>query len=143
MMVHDEKNRLTRREVIRGTGAITIASLVSSAGGMEGATSPAQSGSASRDNAPLGQRIRGFQHFGMTVQNMDRAFAFYTEILGGTEIMPDGDFHGEKIHNTLNDEIEAIEPKMNPQQSEFRTCVAGSNDWTSASYNSTTWCSSC
>ena len=68
------------------------------------------------DNAPLGQRIRGFQHFGMTVQNMDRAFEFYTEVLGGTEIMRDGDFHGEKIHNTLmlNDEIEAIEQKINP-----------------------------
>ena len=64
----------------------------------------------------MGQRIRGFQHFGMTVQNMDRAFEFYTEILGGTEIMRDGDFHGEKIHNTLmlNDEIEAFEQKINP-----------------------------
>lgn len=70
----------------------------------------------SGDRAPLGQRIRGFQHFGMTVQNMDRAFEFYTEILGGTEIMRDGDFHGEKIHNTLmlNDEIEAFEQKINP-----------------------------
>ena len=115
-MMHEEKNALTRREVIRGTGAMTIASLVASAGGMEGAAPPAGSKSASNDSAPLGQRIRGFQHFGMTVQNMDRAFAFYTEILGGTEIMRDGDFHGEKIHNTLmlNDEIEAIEQKINP-----------------------------
>jgi catechol 2,3-dioxygenase-like lactoylglutathione lyase family enzyme len=83
---------------------------------MEAAIAPFESTSAARDNAPLGQRIRGFQHFGMTVQNMDRAFEFYTEILGGTEIMRDGDFHGEKIHNTLmlNDEIEAIEQKINP-----------------------------
>jgi catechol 2,3-dioxygenase-like lactoylglutathione lyase family enzyme len=68
------------------------------------------------DSAPLGKRIRGVQHFGMTVQNMDRAFEFYTDILGGTEIMRDGDFHGEKIHNTLmlNDEIEAFEQKINP-----------------------------
>jgi catechol 2,3-dioxygenase-like lactoylglutathione lyase family enzyme len=52
----------------------------------------------------------------MTVQNMERAFEFYTEVLGGTEIMRDGDFHGEKIHNTLmlNDEIEAVEQKINP-----------------------------
>jgi catechol 2,3-dioxygenase-like lactoylglutathione lyase family enzyme len=116
MTMHDEKNALTRREVIRGTGAMTIASLVASAGGIEGAAPPAQSKSGSNDSAPLGQRIRGFQHFGMTVQNMDRAFEFYTAILGGTEIMRDGDFHGEKIHNTLmlNDEIEAIEQKINP-----------------------------
>jgi catechol 2,3-dioxygenase-like lactoylglutathione lyase family enzyme len=115
-MIHDENNALTRREVIRGTGAITIASLVASASGIERVTPAAQNKSASKDSAPLGQRIRGFQHFEMTVQSMDRAFAFYTKILGGTEIMQDGDFHGEKIHNTLmlNDEIEAIEHKLSP-----------------------------
>lgn len=45
-----------------------------------------------RDNGPLGARLQGVQHFGVTVQNMDRAFTFYTEVLGGTEIMHDGDF---------------------------------------------------
>lgn len=76
----------------------------------------AENAAGGKDNSPLGQRIKGFQHFGMTVQNMDRAFAFYTEILGGTEIMRDGDFHGDKIHNTLmlNDEIEAMEQKIDP-----------------------------
>src|SRR5262249_55023836 len=49
-------------------------------------------------------------------QNMDRAYAFYTDVLGGTEGMRDGDFHGEKIQNTLmlNDEIEAHEKKIDP-----------------------------
>ena len=58
---------------------------------------------------PLGPRLRGVQHFGVTVQNMDRAFTFYTEVLGGTEVMRDGDFQGERIHNTLltDQEIEA------------------------------------
>lgn len=115
-MINDDRNRLTRREVIRGTGAATIASLVTPAAVMEAATTPFEAGSASTDTAPLGQRIRGFQHFGMTVQNMDRAFEFYTEIMGGTEIMRDGDFHGERIHNTLmlNDELEALGQKINP-----------------------------
>ncbi|HEY1142208.1 MAG TPA: VOC family protein, partial [Lysobacter sp.] len=54
-----------------------------------------------RNNGPLGARLQGVQHFGLTVQNMDRAFEFYTEVLGGTEVMRDGDFHGERIHNTL------------------------------------------
>jgi catechol 2,3-dioxygenase-like lactoylglutathione lyase family enzyme len=56
------------------------------------------------------------QHFGLTVQNMDRAFAFYTEVLGGTEVMRDGDFHGERIHNTLltDQEIEARIRRVNP-----------------------------
>ena len=110
------KNKLSRREVIRGIGAITIASVVAPTAAIEAATAPFEGASANSDSAPLGQRIRGFQHFGMTVQNMDRAFEFYTEVLGGTEIMRDGDFHGEKIHNTLmlNDEIEAFEQKINP-----------------------------
>ena len=70
-----------------------------------------------RNSGPLGARLRGVQHFGVTVQNMDRAFAFYTEVLGGTEIMRDGDFHGERIHNTLltDQEIEARERRVNPR----------------------------
>ncbi|WP_291173734.1 VOC family protein [Hyphomicrobium sp.] len=57
------------------------------------------------------------QHFGLTVQKMDRAFEFYTEVLGGTEIMRDGDFHGERIHNTLltDQEIEAHVRQVNPR----------------------------
>jgi catechol 2,3-dioxygenase-like lactoylglutathione lyase family enzyme len=111
----DEKTSLSRREVIRGAGAITIAGLIATTTAIEAAATPSDV-SANGDGAPLGQRIRGFQHFGMTVQNMDRAFEFYTEVLGGTEIMRDGDFHGEKIQNTLmlNDEIEAFEQKVNP-----------------------------
>ena len=70
-----------------------------------------------RDGAPLGARLQGVQHFGMTVQNMDRAFAFYTEVLGGTEVFRDGDFHGEPIHNTLltDQEIEARERHVDPR----------------------------
>src|SRR5262249_57376673 len=49
-----------------------------------------------RNNAALGARLQGVQHFGLTVQNMDRAFEFYTEVLGGNEVMRDGEFHGEK-----------------------------------------------
>lgn len=66
---------------------------------------------------PLGRRLRGVQHFGVTVQNMDRAFEFYTEVLGGTEVMRDGDFHGEAIHYTLlaDQEIIAAERKIAPQ----------------------------
>src|SRR5215469_10528902 len=70
-----------------------------------------------RNNAALGARLQGVQHFGLTVQNMDRAFEFYTEVLGGNEVMRDGDFHGEKIHNTLmaDQEILAHERKVNPR----------------------------
>jgi catechol 2,3-dioxygenase-like lactoylglutathione lyase family enzyme len=47
---------------------------------------------------------------------MNRAFEFYTEMLGGTEVMRDGDFHGEPIHNTLmlHEEIGAKAQQINP-----------------------------
>ena len=65
------------------------------------AQAPRPIGAAAPDSGSLGSRLQGVQHFGLTVQNMDRAFAFYTEVLGGTEIMRDGDFQGARIHNTL------------------------------------------
>lgn len=70
-----------------------------------------------RNAGPLGLRLQGVQHFGLTVQNMNRAFEFYTEVLGGTEVMRDGDFYGERIHNTLltDQEIEARVRKVNPR----------------------------
>jgi catechol 2,3-dioxygenase-like lactoylglutathione lyase family enzyme len=61
-----------------------------------------------RDNGPLGGRLQGIQHFGVTVQNMNRAFEFYTEVLGGNEVMSDGDFQGERIHNTLMTDQEIL-----------------------------------
>jgi catechol 2,3-dioxygenase-like lactoylglutathione lyase family enzyme len=72
---------------------------------------------ADRNNAALGARLQGVQHFGVTVQSMDRAFEFYTEVLGGNEVMRDGDFQGEQIHNTLmaDQEIVARERKVNPR----------------------------
>jgi catechol 2,3-dioxygenase-like lactoylglutathione lyase family enzyme len=76
-----------------------------------------RAGLGARNNGPLGARLQGVQHFGLTVQNMDRAFEFYTEVLGGTEIMRDGDFQGERIHNTLltDQEIEARVRRVNPR----------------------------
>jgi catechol 2,3-dioxygenase-like lactoylglutathione lyase family enzyme len=74
-------------------------------------------GAAAPNSGSLGARLQGVQHFGLTVQNMDRAFAFYTEVLGGTEIMRDGDFQGERIHNTLltDQDIEARVRRVNPR----------------------------
>jgi catechol 2,3-dioxygenase-like lactoylglutathione lyase family enzyme len=48
---------------------------------------------------------------------MERAFAFYTEVLGGTEVLRDGDFQGERIHNTLltAEEIDACDRHVNPR----------------------------
>lgn len=107
-----------RREVLRTTGTTVMAGLaVAALPGQMTAAGMAQQ--AERRLAPgsIGARLQGVQHFGVTVQNMDRAFEFYTEVLGGNEVMRDGDFHGERIHNTLltDEEILARERKVNPR----------------------------
>jgi hypothetical protein len=87
-----------RRDVIRaaqatriaGSGAVGLATT-----GPALAQRAASQGMHSRDNAPLGARLQGVQHFGVTVQNMDRAIAFYTEMRSSNEVIRDGDFHGE------------------------------------------------
>ena len=107
---------LERREILRAVSGAAMAGIAATASAM---TSPARAQiapSSNRDNGPLGGRLQGVQHFGLTVQNMDRAFEFYTEVLGGNEIMRDGGFQGESIQNTLlaDQEIAAHELKVNP-----------------------------
>ncbi len=108
-----------RRTILQTAGAAMVAGLATSAtlaAPAAAQVNPAAT-SAARNNGPLGARLQGVQHFGLTVQNMDRAFEFYTEVLGGTEIMRDGDFQGERIHNTLltDQEIEARVRQVNPR----------------------------
>ncbi len=54
--------------------------------------------------------------FGLTVQNMERAYEFYTQVLGGTEVFRHGDFQGDGVQNTLlaDQEIEANARGVNP-----------------------------
>jgi len=105
-----------RRSLVMTAGLGAIAAMPGSAAmtgaGQGQASRPAPAGS----RGALGARLQGVQHFGITVQNMDRAYAFYTEVLGGTEIMRDGDFQGDVIQNTLllNEEIEARQRGVNP-----------------------------
>jgi catechol 2,3-dioxygenase-like lactoylglutathione lyase family enzyme len=111
---------LGRRDILLTAGAAVLTGMsavgpvTSSAANAQGAP---RGTSSARDTAPLGARLQGVQHFGVTVQNMDRAFAFYTEVLGGTEVFRDGDFQGEPIHNTLltDQEIEARQRSVNPR----------------------------
>jgi catechol 2,3-dioxygenase-like lactoylglutathione lyase family enzyme len=112
-----------RRELLRAAGGAAIGGIAAAFGmrspafAQNAAASRPSGAAGSRDNAPLGARLQGVQHFGVTVQNMDRAFEFYTQVLGGNEIMRDGDFHGERIHNTLltDQEIVARERHVSPR----------------------------
>jgi catechol 2,3-dioxygenase-like lactoylglutathione lyase family enzyme len=113
----DDPN-LSRRCMLRTTGVAMAGALTAAAGAAPvGAQGPRSMSATARNTGPLGGRLQGVQHFGLTVQNMDRAFTFYTEVLGGTEVMRDGDFHGHRIHNTLlaDQDIEARVRQVNPQ----------------------------
>ncbi|MCX8478012.1 MAG: VOC family protein [Sphingomonas sp.] len=100
---------LARREVLGVTGAAMLTGLA--------APTAARALTADRDSAPLGARLQGVQHFGLTVQNMERAFEFYTQVLGGTEVFRHGDFQGDQVQNTLlaDQEILANELGVDPQ----------------------------
>ena len=121
MAFHSNKKEanLSRRAVLKSGGAAVITGLTASAlvESMASAQETQSVSSAERNNGPLGGRLQGVQHFGVTVQNMNRAFEFYTEVLGGTEVMRDGDFQGERIHNTImtDQEILARELRVNPR----------------------------
>jgi catechol 2,3-dioxygenase-like lactoylglutathione lyase family enzyme len=110
---------MERRDALLTAGAAMLAGVVGAGAGPStaAAQSPQRSSPVDRNKRPLGARLQGVQHFGLTVQNMDRAFEFYTEVLGGTEVMRDGDFQGERIHNTLltDQEIEARTRRVNPR----------------------------
>jgi catechol 2,3-dioxygenase-like lactoylglutathione lyase family enzyme len=119
----DETNNaaeIERRTLLRTAGAAMITGFA--VGGMSSAAVAAAQGSdgmspAERNEAPLGARLQGMQHFGLTVQNMERAYQFYTEVLGGTEVFRHGDFQGDMVQNTLlaDQEIEASTRGVNPR----------------------------
>lgn len=113
----DDKNNapeMGRRAVLLTAGAAAITSLASAAPAAAQGTSALTQ--AERNEAPLGARLQGVQHFGLTVQNMERAYEFYTAVLGGTEVFRHGDFQGDGVQNTLlaDQEIEANERGVNP-----------------------------
>nr|WP_315383474.1 VOC family protein [uncultured Sphingomonas sp.] len=98
-----------RRDVLLTAGAVALAGAAGDAAAKTAAPS-------ARDNAALGLRLQGIQHFGLTVQNMERAFEFYTQVLGGTEVFRHGDFQGDAVQNTLlaDQEIVANEKHVVP-----------------------------
>ena len=113
-----EVGQLVRRDILRSGVGIIVGSAASALTMKPAmAQEPPPVGAAVRKGGSLGGSLQGVQHFGLTVQNMGRAFEFYTEVLGGAEIMRDGNFSGERIHNTLltDQEIEARGRGVNPQ----------------------------
>ncbi|KMS51906.1 lactoylglutathione lyase [Novosphingobium barchaimii LL02] len=102
--------------MLRATGAALAVGATAGLGGQAVAQNGGGMSATARNSAPLGLRLQGVQHFGLTVQNMERAYEFYTEVLGGTEVFRHGDFQGDPVQNTLlaDQEIRANELHVSP-----------------------------
>lgn len=116
---NDEAVDPDRRDMLRSAGAAMVTGLAASGSALVAPASAQgvdQMSPAARNSGPLGARLQGVQHFGLTVQNMERAFEFYTQVLGGTEVFRHGDFQGDAVQNTLlaDQEIRAHELAVNP-----------------------------
>ena len=105
-----------RRTLLRAAGSAVVYGLTASAPSAASVAGPEAGGGASGSRS-LGVRLQGVQHFGLTVQNMARAYEFYTEVLGGTKVFFHGDFQGDAVQNTLlaDQEIRANELQVSPQ----------------------------
>ncbi|WP_407184271.1 VOC family protein [Bradyrhizobium centrosematis] len=107
-----------RRTLLQTAGAAVVTGVIAgTAADTRAATRDSGGASAALNESPLGARLQGVQHFGLTVQNMERAYRFYTEVLGGTEVFRHGDFQGDGVQNTLlaDQEIEANARGVNPR----------------------------
>jgi catechol 2,3-dioxygenase-like lactoylglutathione lyase family enzyme len=107
-----------RRALLQAAGAAMVGGLAMPwAAPMPVAAQSAGLTPSGPDARPLGARLQGVQHFGLTVQNMERAYEFYTEVLGGTKVFFHGDFQGDVVQNTLlaDQEILARERNVHPQ----------------------------
>ena len=109
-----------RRDILRTAGAAALGGFAAvfasgSPGLAQGVPAP-RIAAASGEGTSLGARLQGVQHFGLTVQDMARAYEFYTEVLGGNEVFRDEDFQGQKVHDTLltDQEILAREANIDP-----------------------------
>jgi len=121
-MNHDLHTRdlpVSRRSILQAAGSAFVGGLAVASTTAVSAEVQATSRSVSsgRGDSTLGARLQGVQHFGLTVQNMERAYEFYTEVLGGTKVFFHGDFQGDAVQNTLlaDQEIFANELSVSPQ----------------------------
>ncbi|MBB4483416.1 VOC family protein [Rhizobium etli] len=105
-----------RRAILCAAGGVAIGG-IAAALAVNTTASAEETPVVTRNRSSLGARLQGVQHFGLTVQNMERAYEFYTEVLGGTEVFRHGDFQGDAVQNTLlaDQEILANQLGVNPR----------------------------
>jgi len=61
--------------------------------------------------------LRGVQHFGLTVEDLDKSVEFYVEVLGGKLALSGDGFFGEELYHTLfqKDYLDAARRSIDPQ----------------------------
>ncbi|MEH2181621.1 VOC family protein [Nostoc sp.] len=59
----------------------------------------------------FGNLLKGVNHIGVTVENIEKSLEFYTEVLGGRLIVKGTGLSGDTIHNTLlqKEELDALQ----------------------------------
>jgi len=61
--------------------------------------------------------LQGVQHFGLTVEDLDKSVEFYCEVLGGKLALSGDGFSGEELYNTLfqKDYLDAVRRGIDPK----------------------------
>ena len=76
-MQNQERRKAIQTVATLAAGAAASAPATAVPARAQGVNKPSQ---AARNGGALGARLQGVQHFGLTVQNMERAFEFYTSL---------------------------------------------------------------
>lgn len=78
----------------------------------------------------LGNFLQGVQHFGVTVDDLEKSIEFYTEVLGGKLAVSGDNFTGNVLQNTMfqKEELDAIELGHNPSTAKVPDVRDGSKE---------------
>lgn len=100
-----------------GKGSSRVTEMIANVGTNNQSSESPLSNSSPNGKSSLAQYLQGVQHFGITVDDMDKAIEFYTEVLGGKIAIGGDGFYGEDLHNLLfqKDELEAMQKGINPR----------------------------
>lgn len=68
-------------------------------------------------NSNISRYLQGLQHFGITVDDMQKSMEFYLDVLGGKVAISGDGFIGDVVHNTLFqiEDIEAMRLGVDPR----------------------------
>ncbi|MEB3310934.1 MAG: AtaL-like protein [Snowella sp.] len=93
-------------------------------------TIAAQLSTSTATKSSLGKYLQGVQHFGITVNDLDKALEFYIEVLGGRLAIGGDGFIGDELHNLLfqKEDLEAAQQHINPRNIGIPSIRDGSQD---------------